>query len=372
MTVIASNDPNGFAYVGADQTVTIAPEVTVSNVNATAVTSAFDYSGLINFGSIVSDVWGLDFGGNHGTIVNAAGASIGGVDGIEAGGDDIRITNDGAILATVADGIYAAGKDCVVVNHGHILGGQSGIAEVSDFTGGVIDNSGLIEGFGSGIRINTAAGVTTEITNTGTIHGQDSSISTQAGSFSLTNEGTLIGDIAANDAGADVDTIVNDGKIKGDVHLGGGADVFIGTGGGSGAVFGGAGSDRIIGGSGADTMDGGAGKDVLTGGKGADHFVFSDVLNPQTNVDRITDFSVPQDTIDLDNAIYIKLGATGNLAAAMFYKGVHAHDANDHISYNSATGALLYDSNGTAAGGEVRFATLAHNLAMTAADFLVI
>ncbi len=40
--------------------------------------------------------------------------------------------------------------------------------------------------------------------------------------------------------------------------------------------------------------------------------------------------------------------------------------------YNSATGALFYDSNGSAAGGAVQFATLSKGLGMTNADFLIV
>ena len=120
----------------------------------------------------------------------------------------------------------------------------------------------------------------------------------------------------------------------------------------------------------ADVIIGGLGKDTLTGGTGADTFGFFFALGA-TNVDRITDFSVPQDTFKLDNSVFTALGVSSKLAAKMFYKGAHAHDGDDHIIYNPATGALFYDSNGSAAAGEVKFATLAHHLAMTAADFLV-
>ncbi|KAB2945320.1 MAG: calcium-binding protein, partial [Rhizobiaceae bacterium] len=39
--------------------------------------------------------------------------------------------------------------------------------------------------------------------------------------------------------------------------------------------------------------------------------------------------------------------------------------------YNSATGALIYDSNGSAAGGATQFAILGTGLALTNADFLI-
>ena len=46
--------------------------------------------------------------------------------------------------------------------------------------------------------------------------------------------------------------------------------------------------------------------------------------------------------------------------------------ADDHIIYNSATGALIYDTNGNLAGGATQFATLATGLALTAQDFEII
>jgi Ca2+-binding RTX toxin-like protein len=49
-----------------------------------------------------------------------------------------------------------------------------------------------------------------------------------------------------------------------------------------------------------------------------------------------------------------------------------AHDADDRIIYNTTTGALVYDANGNAAGGVTHFAVVAHGLALTSADFVII
>ncbi len=49
-----------------------------------------------------------------------------------------------------------------------------------------------------------------------------------------------------------------------------------------------------------------------------------------------------------------------------------AADAEDRIIYDNATGALFFDSNGSAAGGAIRFAQLTTGLALTNADFVVI
>ena len=70
----------------------------------------------------------------------------------------------------------------------------------------------------------------------------------------------------------------------------------------------------IVGNGAANDLMGLAGNDTLTGGGGADIFVFNAMLNAATNVDTITDFSVVDDTIRLENAFMPGL-ATGTLAA---------------------------------------------------------
>ena len=75
------------------------------------------------------------------------------------------------------------------------------------------------------------------------------------------------------------------------------------------------GANIINGGGGNDIISGlaarvyGAGNDTLTGGAGYDYFVFNTALNASTNVDRITDFNVVQDTIRLENAVMPGLGS---------------------------------------------------------------
>jgi Ca2+-binding RTX toxin-like protein len=139
--------------------------------------------------------------------------------------------------------------------------------------------------------------------------------------------------------------------------------------GGDDWLYGQAGNDALTGGAGNDRLAGGPGLDTLTGGPGGDHFLFNTALNGSTNVDRIVDFSVPEDVILLDNAIFTRLTQTGVLSAAAFFAGPAAHDADDRIIYNPSTGALFYDSDGSGAAAPVKFATLAHNLMLTHADF---
>jgi serralysin len=140
---------------------------------------------------------------------------------------------------------------------------------------------------------------------------------------------------------------------------------------GNDRLIGNLGNDTIIGGSGNDRLDGGYGNDRLTGESGRDSFVFSTTLNAAENVDRIRGFSVKNDTIRLDDAIFTAAGSAGVLKAAAFYRGAAAHDANDRIIYDRATGALYYDPDGTGAQEQVQFAQLNARLGLKNNDFLV-
>ncbi|MCG7392164.1 calcium-binding protein [Microvirga sp. ACRRW] len=131
--------------------------------------------------------------------------------------------------------------------------------------------------------------------------------------------------------------------------------------------------NTIKGQGGNDVIDGGLGNDVLYGGTGKDAFVFSTTLNKSKNVDTIKDFSVRDDTIRLENAIFTKLTKTGKLNKSFFKIGDKAKDKNDYLVYNNKTGALSYDADGSGKKyGLIKIAQLEKGLKMTYADFLVI
>jgi Ca2+-binding RTX toxin-like protein len=132
-------------------------------------------------------------------------------------------------------------------------------------------------------------------------------------------------------------------------------------------------ADTLVGSSGANRLDGGNGKDTLSGGAGQDSFRFATAPNAASNLDTITDFAPVDDTIQLENAVYTQLTATGTLAAANFVAnlGGTAVDANDYIVYETDTGKLYYDADGSAAGAAVQIALLANLPLLTYADFVV-
>ena len=135
-------------------------------------------------------------------------------------------------------------------------------------------------------------------------------------------------------------------------------------------------SNNFNGLAGDDQINGFLGNDVLTGGLGKDTFVFNTALNAISNKDTITDFNVFDDTIQLENAIFTKLTALGTLATSYFCANATgiAADSNDFICYNTATGVLSYDADGSGSGASVAFAVLGNSVhpALTAADFVVV
>lgn len=66
--------------------------------------------------------------------------------------------------------------------------------------------------------------------------------------------------------------------------------------------------------------------------------------------------------------------STGTLAAGAFQANTTglAEDTSDRIIYETDTGKLYYDSNGSASGGSVLFAILSNKPALTEADFVVV
>jgi serralysin len=127
----------------------------------------------------------------------------------------------------------------------------------------------------------------------------------------------------------------------------------------------------IVGNAGNNILNGADGSDILYGLGGADTFAFTTVLGAN-NVDMIIGFATGSDKIFLDDAIFAQIGGLGALNANAFVVGAVAADASDRIIYNSASGQLLYDADGTGGTAAVLFATLQGSPALAASDFQVI
>jgi len=156
-----------------------------------------------------------------------------------------------------------------------------------------------------------------------------------------------------------------------------GANTLTGTAYGD-VINAGGGADNINAGGGDDLIYGGLGNDTLTGGDGTDWFVFNTTPNSAANKDQITDFLPGTDKIQLSLATFKALGSTpGDLAETQFWAGagaVKGHDPDDRIVYNTDTGALYYDADGSKPGAPIQIAVIGVSSfpEMTGGDFQMI
>ncbi|NJL64051.1 MAG: calcium-binding protein [Methylacidiphilales bacterium] len=110
---------------------------------------------------------------------------------------------------------------------------------------------------------------------------------------------------------------------------------------GNDTLKGNSGDDTLLGGDGNDFIFGGKGADSLTGGFGADTFVFESFSE---GIDTIADFNYSEgDKIQISK---VGFGAT----------------STNQFSYNSSTGALLFDASSSDGIAAVQFATLSSGI----------
>ena len=141
---------------------------------------------------------------------------------------------------------------------------------------------------------------------------------------------------------------------------------------------GGLGNDSINGGAGDDLIIGGAGNDSLSGGLGSDVFWFTEAINAISNKDIITDFLSGTDKLQFNLSIVSAVGGVGQFVTddQRFWSNATgvAHDASDRLIYNTSSGVLSYDSDGSGANGSIAIAllgTMTHPV-LSATDLIVV
>lgn len=127
--------------------------------------------------------------------------------------------------------------------------------------------------------------------------------------------------------------------------------------------------------AGSDSVNGGAGNDTLAGGADQDHFVF-DAFGA-ANADTVLDFGSGWDDLQFDHAAFAALGATGQFSAndARFFAAAGAaagHDADDRLIFNTSTGQLYYDDDGSGTHAAQLVATLQAGATIAATDIHVV
>ncbi|MFM6588504.1 MAG: bluetail domain-containing putative surface protein, partial [Microcystis panniformis] len=85
---------------------------------------------------------------------------------------------------------------------------------------------------------------------------------------------------------------------------------------GNNSLNGAAGIDTLIGGAGNDSLNGAAGIDTLTGGTGTDIFIFQFSQSTAAALDRVTDFAIGTDKIDLLSQAGAAINAPGAFTRA--------------------------------------------------------
>lgn len=257
-----------------------------------------------------------------------------------------------------------AGNDNLIGAAGNdTLDGGSGIDKL---IGGTGNDTYIVDLVTKGIGIKAIAAWQDTVTETnGTFNGIDTLQLRGASGNSVNSNLTLAAGLENLDASQTATSKLNlVGNAAANVLTGNDA---------SNTLNGGAGHDTLIGADGNDILIGGPGNDILQGDAGADVFRFQAALNASSNVDSILDFGSGVDTIQLENALFGKLTALGELKAANFFagEGGYAQDTNDFILYDTDTGNLSYDPDGSGSLAAVPFVTLVGHPSISSADFVV-
>jgi Ca2+-binding RTX toxin-like protein len=207
--------------------------------------------------------------------------------------------------------------------------------------------------------------------------------------------GSLGGDILLGEAGLDtllggtegdyldggVDNDVLFGELGNDTLIGVTGNDFLIAGDGLDSLDGGEGNDLLIGEAGNDTLAGGSESDYLSGGAGADEFIFGAPGLPffAHGIDTVSDFST-DDRLVLNRgtfSVLTSIAGSGFSAAnefAVVTTDAAAETSAAFIVYNSTTGSLFYNPNGTAAsfgngGNGGMFIKLNSNPSLSASSF---
>ncbi len=382
-------------------TVTIGPGVVIENATGGSGNDTLTGNGVsnvLNGGAGADKLYG---GAGNDTLVGGAGADrmSGG-----AGNDIYYIDNAADVIDESASG--SGGIDTVLSmislslsDRAHVLGwvenltlyGTAGAAAVGNSLGNVMTGNAAanrLDGGAGNDTLNGGLGNDTLIGGLGNDRlnggaGADRMSGGAGNDIYYVDSSADIVDESASGSGG-IDTILSAislnlsdrarvlGWVENLTLSGTAGTVAVGNSLGN-VIIGNTGANRLDGGAGNDTLNGGLGNDTLIGGAGKDVFLFNTKLGG-ANVDTISGFVAADDTIRLENAIFTALTQVGVLAASAFVRNSTglAQDASDRIIYETDTGWLNYDYNGTAAGGNVHFARIGTNLALTNTDFHVV
>jgi Ca2+-binding RTX toxin-like protein len=330
---VLGNFTNTVTLKGAGQTVTGGTGIDTVNVGALVAT------GTLDGGGGASDVLGA--GGTLGaaTITHFETLNV-------TADSDISAANAGAALGTTALTMAASTDLAMTVAQNEGLKTSAAVSGTGQSV--TLTDAGSTKAIAGIETYVLAAGANTLATNT-------SGLVVDANALADGDVLTLTGTVAAT-------VKLVDGDLDASGYTTAGLNVIATT--GSNVIMTGAGNDVVTGGAGDDTITLGAGSDTV-------------VLNSDVGVDTLTDFTVGAggDKFNLSKAVFTALGTAGALPSAAFESAdglASAATAAGRIVYDTMTGDLYYDADGSGAGAAVHIATLTGVPALTAANFVVI
>jgi Ca2+-binding RTX toxin-like protein len=271
-------------------------------------------------------------------------------------GDDIIYGDDGFDKINGGDG------------SDQIFGGAG-----NDFLNGGSGRDTLTGGFGNDVYIvDRTSDNIVELAGEGADTVQSSTNYSLADSAN--NVETLIlieGSAAANGFGNSLDNRIIGNSSNNRIDGAEGVDTLLGMD-GNDYLVGGVGNfrDFIEGGNGDDILEGGGGFDKLTGGTGRDAFRY--VSSADSGTDTITDFSVADDIIQISKSGYSLSLLPGALASNKFVLGSSTTNTGTTILYDSATGLVTLDANGSNVGGIIKLANVGAGLNLTHSNFRIL
>ena len=98
-----------------------------------------------------------------------------------------------------------------------------------------------------------------------------------------------------------------------------------------------------------------------------------DTLTISADKDTIKDFTVGEDVFQISRAVFTAFAdrVPGQLVPGDLGYGAKAATPDEHIIYNTATGALYYDPDGVGGVDQIQIARLANQALVSAADFIL-
>lgn len=259
------------------------------------------------------------------TVANVEHLTLTGRRAVSGGGNDLDNKLTGNELNNLLEG--GAGKDTL-----------DGGKEDDTLVGGLGNDTYIVDSSNDSVMEASNAGTDTVKSSVDWVLGDNLEHLTLTGDSATVGTGNALGNtITASKVDSTLFGLDGNDKLVGNV--------------GNDWLHGGVGIDTLTGSGGNDTLVGGTGNDVLTGGVGADVFVLN---APGQGVDKLNDFTSGEDVLQISASVFggdLVAGTPITADQILIGSGtVTPSSASQRFIYNTSTGALFFDADGTGSG----------------------